>query len=89
MRNIVKSFIFIYTGALFYWALSGFKGSINDFLTGPYEYNSLSEKNYITGVIIIVILVLIGYKFHTFYEWYITKDMTKDEYLEHLIDSYK
>ena len=54
--------IIVSIGAFVNWMLSGFKGTFNDQMSRYYDYDSKYDKNYWTGlaVVIVIGIVIIG-----------------------------
>lgn len=50
MRLEFGTLIIVATGAGFYWMLSGFRGTFNDYMSRYYESNSKYDKNFWTGI---------------------------------------
>ena len=51
-------FIAVSIGAFFYWMLSGFKGNFNDFMSRYYGHDDKYEKNYWTGLALLVFVIV-------------------------------
>jgi hypothetical protein len=55
---MLLKFIAVSIGAFFFWMLSGFKGSFNDFMSRYYDQDNKYEKNYWTGLALLVFIIV-------------------------------
>lgn len=58
MRANVTTFIIVSAGAFFYWTLSGYKGSFNDYMSNHYDTDKKYDKNYWTGLGLLSVIVI-------------------------------
>jgi hypothetical protein len=56
--HLLEKFVIVSTGAFFYWMLSGFKGTFNDYMSRYYEDDNKYDKNYWTGLALLVIIIV-------------------------------
>jgi hypothetical protein len=59
MRLQLKTLIIVAIGAFFYWTISGYSGKFNDHMSRYYDRNTKFDKNYWTGVAIIVAVLIV------------------------------
>ncbi len=59
----VTGLIFEITGASIVWAIKGFKGKLNDEMSGPYDFNKKTTRNWIISLIFYGIIAMFIYKF--------------------------
>jgi hypothetical protein len=55
----LSKLVFVSTGAFFYWTLSGFKGTFNDYMSRYHDTDAKYFKNYWTGLALVAILMII------------------------------
>lgn len=67
MRLDIKTLVIVSTGAFFYWALTGFKGKFNDRMSRYYDDDAKYYKNFVTGLIVLVVLFLLVYRILLFF----------------------
>ena len=53
MPRLIENFIFQIIGAFFFWAIKGFKGKLDDEMTGPYELGPKRIRNFLSALIIL------------------------------------
>lgn len=58
----VTTFVFVSMGAGFYWALAGFAGTFNSFMSKPGDFDAKYWKNLSTGIALTLLLVTILYR---------------------------
>ncbi|HAH25512.1 MAG TPA: hypothetical protein DCL77_17440 [Prolixibacteraceae bacterium] len=63
MRGNFSSFIIEIVGAFIVWAFKGFKGSLSDEMSGPYESNRKTLRNASISFAILFLIIATGYKF--------------------------
>ena len=63
MRISIINFIIEIVGAFVVWAFKGFKGSINDEMSSPYESNLKTLRNSAITLAIVLIVIAIVSKF--------------------------
>jgi hypothetical protein len=49
MRLDLPTLIIVSTGAFFYWTMSGFNGTFNDYMSRYYDTDDKYDKNFWTG----------------------------------------
>ena len=54
MDGSLLTLIIVWTGAVFYWALSGFRGNFDNYMSRYTARDSKYVKNLLTGMVIIV-----------------------------------
>lgn len=59
MRPTLSNLIIVGTGAFFYWTTSGYKGKFNDYMSRYYDSDTMSDKNFWTGLVILFFVVMI------------------------------
>jgi hypothetical protein len=60
MSNPFWRFIFEVVGAFVCWAFGGFKGKLEDEMSGPYEVSKKSTRNtVISGIVVLIIYLLL------------------------------
>lgn len=62
MRLHPKTLIIVATGAFFYWTLSGYKGSFNDYMSRYYDDDNKYDRNYWTGLAILLVVSIVVFK---------------------------
>jgi len=61
MGSHFSKFIFVASGAFFYWTLSGYNGKFDDYMSRHSDNDAKYFKNFFTGMTLIgTILVIIG-----------------------------
>jgi len=63
MRSNIASFIIEIVGAFIVWAFKGFKGSLSDEMSGPFESNGKTLRNALISFAILFLIIAIAYKF--------------------------
>ena len=58
MRIDLTTLIIVSTGAAFYWILSGFKGTFNDYMSRYYDRDNKYDKNYWTGFALLAFMIM-------------------------------
>lgn len=58
-RLDLTTLLIVSTGAFVYWTLSGYKGKFNDHMSRYYDSDTKYDKNYITGLGVLVVLAII------------------------------
>jgi hypothetical protein len=61
MRLDLPTLIIVSTGAFFYWTMSGFNGTFNDYMSRYYDTDNKYDKNFWTGLGLFVVLAIIVY----------------------------
>ena len=59
MRADLTTLIIVSMGAFFYWTLSGFKGTFNDYMSRYYDADTKYDRNYLTGLGLLFLVVVI------------------------------
>ena len=57
-KDLIWGFIFQYIGATTLWILNGFKGTIDSYMTGPYENSNKSILTSIVGGVSTIIIAI-------------------------------
>jgi hypothetical protein len=63
MRLDFTTLIIVSMGAFFFWTLSGYKGTFNNYMSRYYEADSKYEKNYWTGLALLAVLSITVFGF--------------------------
>ena len=63
MRSNFASFIIEIVGAFVVWAFKGFKGSLSEEMSGPFESNRKTLRNALISFAILFLIIAIAYKF--------------------------
>lgn len=62
MNNIFIRFVLEIIGATLVWAMKGFKGKLNDEMSGPYEYGQKWTRNLlVSGLFVVAVIYLLSH----------------------------
>jgi hypothetical protein len=59
MRLSIPTLIIVSTGAFIRWTMTGFKGTFDNHMSRYHDTDTKYDKNYWTGIIAIVVLVIV------------------------------